>query len=189
VTVTEAIISSDQSRGGWWGPAAGGLLTGVLTPLFPPLIDLINGSPGDFRIALVAVPFAILIVVLVRHSGARPWWSALAAAIVTMIAFVCAVNAAIWIDGQVAGVSKAMRSLLAGLAGGFTGAAVMAIGIGLLPAAPRDPTSWLPMLFAGTIAGALLALDNALDLDLTSFLYPGWQGSVAVGLAMALRRN
>ena len=60
--------------------------------------------------------------------------------------------------------------------------------LGLLPAAPRDLTSWLPMLFAGTIAGALLALDNALDLDLTSFLYPGWQGSVAVGLAMALRR-
>jgi hypothetical protein len=75
------------------------------------------------------------------------------------------------------------------LAGGFTGAAVMAIGIGLLPAAPRDLTSWLPMLFAGTIAGALLALDNALDLDLTSFLYPGWQGSVAVGLTMALRRS
>jgi hypothetical protein len=187
--VTEAIISSDQSRGGWWGPAAGGLLTGVLTPLFPPLIDLINGSPGDFRIALVAVPFAVLVLVLVRHSGPRPRWSALAAAIVTMIAFVCAVNAAIWIDGQAAGASKAMRSLLAGSGGGFTGAAVMAIGIGLLPAAPRDLTSWLPMLFAGTLAGALLALDNALDLDLTSFLYPGWQGSVAVGLAMALRRS
>ncbi len=186
--MTEAIISSNQYRSGWWGAAAGGLLTGVLTPLLPPLIDVINGSPGDFRIALVAIPFAILVLVLVRNSGESPWWSPLAAAVVTMIAFVCAVNMAIWIDGQAAGASKAVRSLLAGLSGGFAGAAVMAIGIGLLPAAPRDLTSWLPMLFAGTVAGALLALDNALDLDLTSFLYPGWQGGVAVGLAMALRQ-
>jgi hypothetical protein len=45
------------------------------------------------------------------------------------------------------------------------------------------------MLLAGTLAGALLALDNALELDLTSVLYPVWQASVAVGLAMALRRG
>ena len=47
----------------------------------------------------------------------------------------------------------------------------------------------LPMLSVGTIAGALLGLDNALDLDLTSFLYPVWQACVAVGLATALRRT
>jgi hypothetical protein len=34
-----------------------------------------------------------------------------------------------------------------------------------------------------------MALDNALDLDLTSVLYPVWQGGVAAGLAMALRRK
>jgi hypothetical protein len=34
-----------------------------------------------------------------------------------------------------------------------------------------------------------VALDNALDLDLTSFLYPVWQACVAVGLATALRRT
>jgi hypothetical protein len=45
------------------------------------------------------------------------------------------------------------------------------------------------MQSVGTIAGALLALDNALDLDLTSFLYPVWQACVAVGLATALRRT
>jgi hypothetical protein len=33
----------------------------------------------------------------------------------------------------------------------------------------------------------LPALDNALDLDLTSVLYPVWQAGVAVGLAMALQ--
>jgi hypothetical protein len=35
----------------------------------------------------------------------------------------------------------------------------------------------------------LLALDNALDLDLTSVLYPVWQAGVAVGFVKALRRT
>ena len=153
------------------------------------MIDNILGTPGDFRIALVAIPFAILVLILVRRIGANPWWAAVTAAIITMLAFVCAVNAAIWIDGQVADVSRAVRNVLTGLAGGFTGSAIMAIGIGLLPASPRDGAAWLPMLGIGTVAGALLALDNALDLDLTSFLYPVWQAGVATTLAMALRRS
>jgi len=64
----------------------------------------------------------------------------------------------------------------------------MALGIALLPAGPRDAAAWLPMLATGTVAGALLALDNALDLDLTSVLYPVWQAGVAVRLALALQR-
>ena len=106
-----------------------------------------------------------------------------------MIAFVLAVNAAIFIDGQAADAAKGVRNILAGLAGGLIGAAVMALGIGLLPAGPRDAMAWLPMLVAGTVTGALLALDNALDLDRTSVLYPVWQACVAVTLARALRRK
>ena len=49
--------------------------------------------------------------------------------------------------------------------------------------------AWLQLLATGTIAGALMALDNALGLDLTSILYPVWQAGVAVRLAMALRRS
>ena len=169
--------------------AAGGVLTGVLTPLLPPLIDRIGGTPGDFRIALVAVPFAILVAIRVRRCSANPSWAALTAAIVTMVAFVCAVNAAIWIDGQAGDATKVVRNILAGFAGGFAGATIMALGISLLPAGPRDAVAWLPMVLTGTLAGALLALDNALDLDLTSLLYPAWQAGVAVGLAMALRRT
>jgi hypothetical protein len=45
------------------------------------------------------------------------------------------------------------------------------------------------MLLTGTLAGALLAVDNALNLDLTSVLYPVWQAAVAVRLAMALQRR
>jgi hypothetical protein len=187
--LTQTIVSSDTSRSSLLKVAAGGVLTGIMTPLLPPLIDQINGSPGDFRLALVAVPFAILVLILVRRANANPWWAALAAAIITMIAFVAAVNAAIWIDGQVGDVSKVVRNILSGLAGGFTGAAVMALGICWLPSSLRDVVAWLPMLAIGTIAGALLALDNALDLDLTSLLYPVWQAGVAVGLVMALRSS
>ena len=65
----------------------------------------------------------------------------------------------------------------------------MALGICLLPAGPRDIAAWLPMLVIGTIAGALLALDSAFELDLTSVLYPVWQAGVAAGLARALPRK
>jgi hypothetical protein len=65
----------------------------------------------------------------------------------------------------------------------------MAVGIHWLSAGARDATAWLPMLLTGTIAGALFALDSALELDLTSVLYPVWQGGVAIGLASALRQT
>jgi hypothetical protein len=164
------------------------MLTGILTPLLPTLIDKLVGAPGDLRIALVAVPFAILVGILVWRLTLNPRWVAVAAAVMTMVAFVCAVNAAIWIDGQVGDVAKAVRNICAGLAGGFVGSALMALGIGLLPGGPRDPAAWLPMLAVGTLAGALLALDSALELDLTSALYPVWQAGVGVTLAMALQR-
>jgi hypothetical protein len=164
------------------------VFTGLLTPLLPTLIDKLVRAPGDFRLALVAVPFAILVGILVRRLTSNPWWTAFAAAVFTMAAFVCAVNAAIWIDGQVGDVAKVVRNICAGLAGGLVGSAVMALGIGLLPAGPRDVAAWLPMLLIGTIAGALLAVDSALDLDLTSVLYPVWQAGVAAGLAIVLQR-
>jgi hypothetical protein len=186
--LTDTIISSNQSRNSLLKIAAGGVLTGLLTPLLPTLIDKLVGAPGDLRIALVAVPFAVLVGMLVRRLTLNPLWAAFAAAVITMVAFVCAVNAAIWIDGQVGDVAKAVRNICAGLAGGFVGSGVMALGIGLLPGGQRDPAAWLPMLVIGTVAGALLAVDSALELDLTSALYPVWQAGVAVTLAMALQR-
>ncbi|MDB5579356.1 MAG: hypothetical protein JWR80_4532 [Bradyrhizobium sp.] len=185
--MTEAIASSDTSRNDLLKVAAAGIVTGLLTPLLPPLIDKLGGTPGDIRIALVAVPFAGLVFVLVRRLSVNPGWAALTAAIATMIAFVCAVNAAIFIDGQADGAGKTLRNVLAGLTGGFVGAGIMALAGALLPAGPRSFVAWLPMLISGTVTGALLALDSALGLDLTSVLYPVWQACVAVGLAQALR--
>jgi hypothetical protein len=188
VSVTQAIASTDTSRN-LLVVAGGGLLSGILTPLLPTLIDKIAGVPADFRLALVAVPFAILVFIVVRRFSANPLWAVLLAAVIVMVAFVCAVNAAIFIDGQTNGASKMMRNILSGLAGGFVGSAVMALGIALLPAGPRDAVTWLRMVLTGTLAGTLLALDNALGLDQTSFLYPVWQAAIAVRLALALRRN
>ena len=187
--MTQAITVTDPSRNGLLKIAAGGVLTGILTSLLMPMIDKLSGLPGDFRIALVGVPFAVLVFILVRRLSANPWWAALTAAVVTMIAFVCAVNAAVLVDRQVIDAGKTLRNVLAGLTGGFIGAGVMALGGALLPAGPRTFMAWLPMLISGTVTGALLALDNALGLDSTSVLFPLWQACVAVGLAQALRRT
>jgi hypothetical protein len=186
--VTQAITSAETSGSSLLIAAAGGLVSGILTPLLPALIDQLVGLPGQFRISLIAVPFAVLVFVLVRRFSANPWWAATLAAIIIMIAFVCAVNAAIFIDGQAAGAAPMMRYLLAGLTGGLVGTALMALGIGFLPAGPRAAAAWWPMLITGTLAGTLLALDNALGLDRTSILYPVWQTAVAVRLTMVLRR-
>ncbi|XSC43865.1 hypothetical protein ACF1BQ_039780 [Bradyrhizobium sp. RDT10] len=185
--MTQAITSADTSCNNLLMVAAGGIVSGILTPLLPTLIDHIVGLPGQLRISLIAVPFAVLVFILVRRFGANPWWASGLAAIVTMIAFVCAVNAAIFIEGQTAGAATVMRYLLAGLTGGLVGTAVMALGIGLLPSGPRAAAAWWPMLITGTLIGTLLALDNALGLDQLSFLYPVWQAAVAVRLVMVLR--
>jgi len=184
--LTETIASTNTSRN-LLMVAAGGLISGILTPLLPALIDHVVGVPGQLRISLIAVPFAVLVFMLVRRFSANPWWAALLAAIITMVAFVCAVNAAIFIEGQTTGAATVMRYLLAGLTGGLVGSGVMALGIGPLPAGPRAAAAWWPMLITATLAGALLALDNALGLDQVSFLYPVWQAAVALRLMMALR--
>jgi hypothetical protein len=187
--LTQAITSSDSSRNNLLMIAAFGLLSGLLTPLMPQLIDRIVGGSGNLRLALGAVPFAVLVFFVVRRCSANPVWAALIASVVTMVAFVCAVNAAIFIDGQAYGAPKVMRNVLAGLAGGFVGAGLMALGIALLPAGPRDAAVWMRMLLTGTLAGALMAVDSALDLDLTSVLYPVWQAAISVRLAMVLQRG
>jgi hypothetical protein len=184
--LTQAITSTDTSRN-LLMVAAGGVISGILTPLLPALIDHVVGLPGQLRISPIAVPFAVLVFILMRRFSANPRWAAMLAAIVTMVAFVCAVNAAIFIEGQSAAAAAVMRYLLAGLTGGLVGTAVMALGIGLLPAGPRAAAAWWPMLITGTLAGTLLALDHALGLDRTSFLYPVWQAGVAVRLVMVLR--
>jgi len=184
--LTQAITSADTSRN-LLTVAAGGIVSGILTPLLPTLIDHIVGLSGQLRISLIAVPFAVLVFILVRRFSANPLWAAGLAAVVTMIAFVCAVNAAIFIEGQTTGAATVMRYLLAGLTGGLVGAGVMALGIGVLPSGPRTAAAWWPMLMTGALAGTLLALDNALGLDQISFLYPIWQAGVALRLVMALR--
>ena len=179
-------LTADTSGSDLLKIAIGGLVSGILTPLTPLLVDQLS-APGTLRLGLVAVPFAILVFIVVRRCSANPVWAALVAAIVTMIAFVCAVNAAVFIDGQAAGAAKAMRNILAGLAGGLVGTAVMALGIAFLPAGPHKAAAWWPMLMTGAVFGPLLAVDSALGLDQTSVLYPVWQAVIALRLALVLR--
>lgn len=181
-------ITANLSRNELLKIAIGGLISGVLTPLLPYVIDLLPRAPAMLGIALTAIPFAVLVFVVMRWRSGNPVWAAVLAAVITMIAFVAAVNAAVYIDGQMTGAEKGMRSLFAGLTGGLVGSALMALGIALLPSGPRSAAPWLPMLATGTVAGSLLALDTSLGLDKTSVLYPVWQAAVGVRLAMALKR-
>lgn len=181
-------IAADGSRNDLLKIAVGGLVSGLLTPLLPDAIDLLTVAPRMLRLGLLALPFAVVVFFVVRWRSANPPWAALLAGIVTMVAFVGAVNAAIFIDGQMTGAAKPMRSLFAGLTGGLVGAGLMALGIARLPASPRQAAAWMPMLVTGAVAGSLLALDNALGLDRTSFLFPVWQAAVGVRLATVLRR-
>ena len=186
MNVTDAIAAT-ASRHELARIALGGVVSGLLTPLSSELIDLLPNAPGLLRMALLALPFAVLVFIVVRRRSANPAWAAVIASLVTMVAFVAAVNAAVFIDGQMAGAARAMQNLVAGLAGGLVGSPGMALGIALLPAGPRQAAPWLPMLVTGTVAGSLLALDLLLGLDRTSILFPVWQAAVAVRLAMALR--
>ena len=59
--MSDTIASSADVRSSLLKIAAAGVFTGLLTPLLPTLIDKLLGAPGDLRIALVAVPFAVLV--------------------------------------------------------------------------------------------------------------------------------
>ena len=180
-------LTADTSGRDLLKVAVAGLVSGIITPLAPLLIDKIMGPSGMVRTALMAVPFAIVVFAVVRRCSANPVWAALAAGVVTMVAFVCAVSAAAFIDGQTSGASEVMRDILAGLTGGLVGTAVMALGIAFLPAGPRKAAAWWPMLMTGAVLGALFALDTLIKLDYVSVLYAVWQAGVAVRLALVLR--
>uniref|UniRef100_Q07TN4 Uncharacterized protein n=1 Tax=Rhodopseudomonas palustris (strain BisA53) TaxID=316055 RepID=Q07TN4_RHOP5 len=168
--------------------AGAGLTTGLITPLLQLAIDRIDVPPGGFRVALMAVPFAVLVSALVWRAGRR-WWTALLAALITMVAFVCAVNSAILVDSLSFDAGKTIRNALAGFAGGFVGAALMALGLTPLPGIRAAWGPWAVMVAFGTLAGALLALDHAVGFDVFSFLFPVWQSVVGVCLAVALHRR
>lgn len=63
----------------------------------------------------------------------------------------------------------------------------MAIGFRVLRLRRLELAPWLPMLAAGTLAGALLEADLVLRLDAVSLLFMLWQASVAAALVRALR--
>jgi phosphoglycerol transferase MdoB-like AlkP superfamily enzyme len=185
--LTSATLTFDRDTGDLLASVAAGIVTGLATPLMQLPIDRLVGGHGYFRVALLALPFALLVLVLVGRVSRR-WGKAALAALVTALAFVVAVATAIWLDGQAMDLGRLGRNLLSGLGGGLVGAGLMAVGIALL-AGPRAFLPWLPMLILGTLAGSLLALDNMLDFEPVSVLYPIWQAGVAAGLTLALRRS
>jgi len=185
--LTSATLTFDRDTGGLLASAAGGIVTGLATPSMQGLIERLVGGHGYSRVALLALPFALLVSVLVGRDSRR-WGIAVLAALLTALAFVAAVATAIWIDAQPTALGKLAHNIVSGLGGGLVGAGSMAIGIALL-AGPRAVRPWLPMLIVGTLAGSLFVLEDRLDLAPLSVLYPVWQAGVAAGLTLALRRS
>lgn len=163
----------------------GGLITGVLTP-FMQLLVIRSQLSGNPALALLALPFAILVMGLVHATRSPPWWAVVSAALVTAAAFVAAVTAAFFVVELPSGLPKVAKHLLGGIAGGCVGAAIMAIGLHMLRLGRAGLRVWLPMLVIGGVAGMLLAVDTQIKVPLVSVLYPVWQAGVAVGLVKAL---
>jgi hypothetical protein len=178
--------NENADRGVIWLAGLGGLATGYLTPLMEyPLVQL--DVAGRYGFVVAGLPFIVLVVALVRGLRAPPLWIQGAAAVVTAAAFLAAIRVTGLMVDTPLSASGAVRNLLAGMAGGFTGAAVMALGFLVLRLGRAGLGQWLPMVAAATLAGGLLAADLALRLDSLSLLFMLWQASVAATLVRALR--
>ena len=165
-----------------------GLATGLITPWLQPLLDRVDLPAGGVGVALMALPFALLVAWLVWRTGRR-WWTATLAALVTMLAFVAAVNVAILVDALTFDSGRNIRNALAGFAGGGTGSLLLVLGLLPLPGVPVARLAWIVTPLIGTLAGGLLAVDFAVGFEFFSFLYPVWQAAVGVSLATALHRR
>jgi MFS family permease len=163
----------------------GGLVTGCLMPLLMSAFDRLDlrGYFGAdfavnvFRFALCGVPFAWLIARIAAPAGR---WRASAMGIATVaaasVAFTASYFAGLALDGL--HTPELALMLIAGLAGGCVGSAVMALAAMRLRISPR--ARWRSLVLTGAALGALLALDAWLDIKNVSALFPVWQASVAL---------
>lgn len=169
-----------------WLAGLGGVATGYLTPLTEYVLDLFAVG-GRYGFIVAGLPFTILVVALIRILRGPGLWLQGAAAVVTSAAFFAAIRLTGLIVDAAWSTSEALRNAAGGLAGGFTGAAIMAAGLCVLRLGRFEIRAWLPMLIAGTLAGLLLEADLALRLNSVSLLFTAWQASVAAALVRALR--
>lgn len=168
-----------------WLAGLGGIATGYLTPLMEHALDYLDVG-GRYGFIVAGMPFTVLVVALIRALRAPPLWIEVAAAVVTVAAFFAAIRLTGLIVDATWSTSEALRNAAGGLAGGFTGAAVMAIGFCVLGLGGPELRRWLPLLAAGALAGLLLEADLALRLNGVSLLFTVWQASVAAALVTTL---
>lgn len=165
-----------------------GLVTGFLTPLAQSLVDQLDllRNLGGVSMTLGGIPFAVLVVMLARGVVRAEWWRALLWGLATVIGFEVAIMAAAEISMASRGTEGALLNVVAGLAGGLIGSAVMAAAALSLSIGPRQPERWLAVVGVGTIVGVLLAVDIHRRSDNLWVLFPVWQSLVALMLARAL---
>jgi hypothetical protein len=167
-----------------------GLLTGFLTPLILNYIDSLD-YPREFHgvtLAISAVPFGLLIVVIARIAAEVSWLRASALGLATLVAASVAITLSANTNAALGDIAEPGRELIGGPVGGVVGSGLMALAALLLRIGPRNPVRWLPIVLVGTVLGALLALDIWLHSENVWVLFPVWQASVALIFLRTLQR-
>jgi hypothetical protein len=169
-----------------------GLLSGFLTPLILNYIDSLyqpRGFSGGNGIVLAVggLPFALLIVVIARIAADVSWLRAAALGIATMVATSVSITLSADTNAALGSIAEPARELIGGPVGGVIGSSLMALGAMLLRIGPRHPLRWWVLVLAGTVLGALLAVDVWLDSENVWVIFPVWQASTALIFFRTLR--
>lgn len=167
-----------------------GLVTGFLTPLILNYIDSLYlpfGGGNLIVLAVGAVPYGLLVVVIARIVAEASWPRAGALGLATLVSASVAITVSANTNAALDTIAEPGRELIGGPVGGVIGSGVMAVAALLLRIGPRNPARWLPMVFVGTGLGALLALDVWLHSENVWVLFPVWQASVALVLLRTLQ--
>jgi hypothetical protein len=167
-----------------------GLLTGFLTPL---ILNYIDSLYLPFRggnvmvLASGAVPYGVLIAVIARIVAEASWPRAALLGLATLVSASVAITLSANTNATLDMIAEPGRELIGGPVGGVIGSGVMAIAALLLRIGPARPRRWLPMVFVGTVLGALLAVDVWLGSENVWVLFPIWQASIALILMRTLQ--
>jgi vacuolar-type H+-ATPase subunit I/STV1 len=183
-------------------PARRALFIAVLAVLAALLSNYAYDAFGDLAILgvppLPAIYFGILLAI-----GCTLWTSAgklgaLAILAVTFLAWFAAFETAAQVHrwmSDIPGISS-YRLFIAGLAGGFVGSSITAIGVSLAAREFPNTKAWSRTVMIGTVAGILLECLSNENRDQIPFhvdsllpLFLIWQPAVAASIAYGLPRR
>jgi hypothetical protein len=183
-------------------PARRVLLVAALGVLSGLLSNYAHDAFGDLTLLgvplLPAVYFGIVLAIACRMWTSPGRFDTLVILCATFLAWFAAFKAADQVQDSLAGIANlsGYRLLFAGLAAGFVGSGITALGISLVARDFRNTKAWSRTVMVGTVAGSLLeCLSNEnrdqipFHLDSLLPLFLVWQSAVAASIAYGLSRR